>query len=115
MVSSLQFGVYLYETDQDANEVGIAGLSGYLPKGERMREARHADSRKEMGEMKVFLAHGMKDQMVPKFVFRETKRRVGQMVAEAVLESHEYQDLAHSTSGAELRDMCTFLEKILPG
>jgi predicted esterase len=40
---------------------GIVGLSGYLPKGKRIRSERESYK----GEMKVFLGHGTKDMLVP--------------------------------------------------
>jgi hypothetical protein len=48
-------------------------------------------------------------------VFRVAKARVSHTVGEDVLETHEYEGLGHVASGAEFGDMCTFLEKIIPG
>lgn len=41
---------------------GIVGLSGYLPKGKRIRSERESY---EKGDMKVFIGHGTKDMLVP--------------------------------------------------
>jgi fermentation-respiration switch protein FrsA (DUF1100 family) len=64
--------------------------------------------------MKIFLAHGTKDMLVPMRVFRDTKARVAHTAGEEVLETHEYQGMSHVLSGPELRDMCNFLERIVP-
>lgn len=91
---------------------GVVGLSGYLPRGKKIRERRVKFVKG--GEMKVFLAHGTRDMLVPMRVFRDAKARIESTVGEDVVESHEYEGLGHVTSGVEFRDMCTFLEKIVP-
>jgi len=63
-------------------------------------------------EMKVFLAHGTRDQMVPVRIYRDYVPRVEAMIGE--VEAHTYEGMAHVTSGLEFRDMCNFLEKIVP-
>ncbi|TVY94462.1 Acyl-protein thioesterase [Lachnellula willkommii] len=90
---------------------GIVGLSGYLAKGKKIRRERENYVR---GQMKVFLGHGTKDMLVPMRVFRDTRARVGKTVGEEALEVHEYEGLGHATSGTEFRDMCDFLERIVP-
>jgi len=40
--------------------------------------------------------------------------RLAGIVGDELVERHEYDGLGHVASGAVLRDMCTFLEKILP-
>jgi lysophospholipase-2 len=47
-------------------------------------------------------------------VFRDTKARVAKTVGDAALEAREYEGMGHVTSGPEFRDMCEFLEKIVP-
>ncbi|KAL2065741.1 hypothetical protein VTL71DRAFT_3411 [Oculimacula yallundae] len=97
---------------------GVVGLSGYLPKGSRAWEGREelrVSREKEEGEkMKVFLGHGTKDMLVPMRIFREAKERLIYTVGEEGVESHEYQGLGHTASGAMFRDMCAFLEKVVP-
>jgi predicted esterase len=98
----------------------VVGLSGYLPRGRQIRRQREGyvkDGTKEgegSGKMKVFLAHGTKDMLVPMRVFRDAKSRVAHTVGEEQIEAHEYQGMGHVTSGPEFRDMCAFLEKIIP-
>jgi lysophospholipase-2 len=97
---------------------GVVGLSGYLPRGKKIREGmgRFAKGARDgLGnEMKVFLAHGTRDMLIPMRVFRDTKARVEKIVGEGVVESHEYEGMGHVTSGLEFRDMCEFLEKLVP-
>ncbi|KUJ13868.1 alpha/beta-hydrolase [Mollisia scopiformis] len=93
----------------------VVGLSGYLPRGRKIMERRRKFVKQEDGKgMKVFLAHGTKDMLVPMRVFRDTKARLARTVGEEALESWEYEGMGHVTSGAEFRDMCTFLERIVP-
>ena len=59
----------------------VVGLSGYLIGGKRVREGRRGYSRSHgkegnRGEMKVFLAHGTKDMLVPMRVFREGREKM---------------------------------------
>lgn len=94
---------------------GVVALSGYLPRGKKILEARKGFVKQDAGEgMKVLLAHGTKDLLVPMRVFRDTKKRVERTVGEEMVESKEYEGMGHVTSGAEFRDICTFLEKLVP-
>jgi hypothetical protein len=47
-------------------------------------------------------------------VFRDAKARIAHTVGEDAVETHEYEGLGHVTSGAEIRDMCNFLEMLIP-
>ena len=94
---------------------GVVGLSGYLPRGAKIKAGRKSFRESEgRGKMKIFLAHGTRDMLVPMRVFRDTKTRVEYTVGEGVLESHEYPNMGHVTCGPEFKDMCEFLERILP-
>ena len=97
----------------------LVGLSGYLPRGRQIKRERegyvHIGGDGEgNAKMKVFLAHGTKDMLVPMRVFRDTKARVSQTVGMEQIEAHEYQGMGHVTSGPEFRDMCAFLEEVIP-
>lgn len=46
--------------------------------------------------------------------FRETKTLVAKIAGQDALESHEYEGMAHVVSGPVLRNMCEFLEKVVP-
>lgn len=92
---------------------GVVGLSGYLPRGKKIKAGREKFSREE-SKTKIFLAHGTKDMLVPMRVFRDTKARVQRTVGESVLEAREYQGMGHVTCGPEFMDMCAFLENVVP-
>lgn len=94
---------------------GMVGLSGYLPPGKRIRRELEGFLADESKLMKVFLAHGTKDMLVPVRMFRRSKEKVGKIVGEKMLEAHEYEGMGHVTSGVEFKDMCEFLEKLIPG
>jgi len=94
---------------------GVVGLSGYLPRGPKIKAGRERFRESAEGKgTRIFLAHGTRDMLVPMRVFRDTKARLEYTVGEGVLESHEYQGMGHVTCGPEFKDMCEFLEKILP-
>jgi predicted esterase len=94
---------------------GVVGLSGYLPSGKKIREGRGRFVKGTDGKgMQVFLGHGTKDMLVPMRVFRDTKAKVENTVGEGQVESHEYEGLGHVTSGGEFKDMCVFLERLVP-
>lgn len=94
---------------------GVVGLSGYLPKGKRTWEGREELRKEREGkEMRVFLGHGTKDMLVPMRIFRDARERVKGTVGEERVDSHEYQGLGHTASGAMFRDMCGFLEGVVP-
>lgn len=94
---------------------GVVGLSGGLGAGKKIRETmsgfRHEN---EAQKMRVFLAHGTKDMLVPIRIYRKTLERVQNIVGNEFVEGHEYEGMGHITSGREFLDMCQFLEKIVP-
>ncbi|KAG4437086.1 hypothetical protein IFR05_007420 [Cadophora sp. M221] len=98
----------------------VVGLGGFLPGGKRALEGREelrkgrAEDGGERKDMKVFMAHGTKDMLVPVRVFRDSREKVMHTVGEGNVESHEYKGLGHTASGAMFRDMCGFLEKVVP-
>ena len=92
--------------------VGVAGLSGYLPLSGKVGSWSDA---KEEGQSitKWFLAHGSRDQLVPKRMFTSYKEKLGVWEGDKV-EAKMYEGMAHTTNGAEVRDLCTWLEKVVP-
>ncbi|ORY12710.1 acyl-protein thioesterase 1 [Clohesyomyces aquaticus] len=96
---------------------GLVGLSGYLPLADIIpalrQEAgftRHVDDNVE-----VFLARGTRDMLVPKRYFRicyETLFGLG--VKENKVTVKEYEGMGHVMAGPELRDLCEWLERVVP-
>lgn len=96
---------------------GVVGLSGGLPHGKKiMREREGFVSVAGEGhdKMQVFLGHGTKDMLVPMRVFRDTKESVEKQVGADAVVAKVYEGMGHQTCGPELRDVCEFLERILP-
>jgi lysophospholipase I len=96
---------------------GLVGLSGYLPLIERI-----PDMREQMGlvrevsdDVPVFLARGTADRLVPRRYHRmgiEGLARLGAKEEKMTLK--EYEGMGHSMSGVELRDLCAWLESVVP-
>ncbi len=95
---------------------GLVGLAGYLPLAEKIKELRaEAELPQEVGHVPVFLMRGSKDMLVPRRYYSMCIARLKELgVSEDLLELHEYEGLGHSASGAVFRDMCAWLEKIVP-
>ncbi|KAK5172932.1 uncharacterized protein LTR77_003054 [Saxophila tyrrhenica] len=97
---------------------GIAGVMGYLPLagGFRINDLRaHAGLPPVVGEVPMFLARGQKDQMIPKRVWNQTLKKLEELgVNKDAKEVHEYEGLGHAFSGPLLRDMCMWLERVIP-
>lgn len=94
---------------------GVVGLSGYLPLSRRV--GKMMEDRKEEGQdtsqTKWFLGHGSRDQLVPKRMFMRYKDQIEGWEAERV-EAKLYEGMGHSTVGAEVRDLCGWLERAVP-
>ena len=97
---------------------GIVGLMGYLPlaDGTRLQDLRaRADLPPVVGEVPVFLARGQKDQLVPKRYWNQCLKKLQELgLNDGAIEAHEYEGLAHGLSGPVLRDLCGFLERVIP-
>ncbi|KAF2099996.1 acyl-protein thioesterase 1 [Rhizodiscina lignyota] len=96
---------------------GLAGLSGFIPLAGKIKQLREENNLPGKVEKQVpmFIARGTKDMLIPKRYWRicmETLKDIG--IDDTTIESHEYEGMAHSASGAELRDLCTWLEKTVP-
>lgn len=96
---------------------GIVGLMGYLPlaDGHRIQSLRaKAGLPPVVGEVPVFLARGKKDVLVPSRYFDQAINKLKELgLNESALETHEY-DVGHTLNGPVLKDMCTWLEQVLP-
>lgn len=92
---------------------GVVGLSGYLPLEGKV--GRLMAERKEgvTSATKWFLAHGSRDQLVPRRMFTSYKESLEKWKVGNV-EARVYEGMPHSTIGEEIRDLCTWLERVLP-
>lgn len=96
---------------------GLVGLSGYLPLPDRIPALREEAGLPKAikDEVEVFLARGTGDRLVPKRYHRLCFERLYELgVNGERVTVREYEGLGHSLSGAELRDMCTWLEQVVP-
>lgn len=95
---------------------GVAGLMGYLPLQDRIQALRtEKDLPHVAGEVHIFVARGEKDMMIPRSKWNSSVTKLkGLGISESALEVHEYQELGHSVSPQLLRDLCTWLEKVVP-
>ena len=92
---------------------GVVGLSGYLPLLGKVSKIVEEKGQIGGNATKWFLAHGSKDQLVPKRVFTSYKENLEGWEGDSV-EAKIYEGMGHSTTGAEVRDLCSWLEKVLP-
>ena len=97
---------------------GIVGLMGYLPlaDGSRLQNMRAENGLPpEHGEVSFFLARGQKDMLIPKRVWNQTLKKLDDLgVNQSAMELHEYEGLGHTLSGPVLRDLCKWLERVIP-
>lgn len=97
---------------------GIAGLMGYLPlaKGSKLQDMRARNGFNQThGEVSIFLARGQKDILIPKRIWNETLKKLEDLgVGAGSLESHEYEGLGHTLNGPVLRDLCSWMERVIP-
>ena len=136
---SLMLGLGVKRKDKPERRVGgIVALSGYLPWSKSVREdvaaAKNEALKKDISKHELsntesstdepsnptpsnprfFLAHGTRDQLVPMRIFRQTRERVEGLVGEERCRVKVYEGMPHSTAGAEIRDLCAWLEEVLP-
>ena len=63
----------------------------------------------------IFLARGTGDRLVPKRLHRMCYEALyGFGIEKDRVTSKEYEGMGHVMAGAELRDLCAFLEKVVP-
>ncbi|EDU45819.1 hypothetical protein PtrM4_069270 [Pyrenophora tritici-repentis] len=96
---------------------GLVGLSGYLPLAEQITQLREEAGlpKEARDDVEIFLARGTGDRMVPKRYHRlccEALYELG--IKEEQVTVHEYEGMGHVMNGAELRDLCSWLEKVIP-
>ncbi|KAI4955371.1 hypothetical protein J4E91_001231 [Alternaria rosae] len=96
---------------------GLVGLSGYLPLADQIPKLREqAGLPKEVSSNgEIFLARGTGDRLVPKRLHRMCYEALyGFGIEKDRVTSKEYEGMGHVMAGAELRDLCAFLEKVVP-
>ena len=97
---------------------GIVGLMGYLPlaDGYRLQDLRaHNGLPPTHGEVPLFLARGQSDMLIPKRIWNRTLKKLDDLgVNKSAMEVHEYEGLGHTLNGPVLRDLCGWLERVIP-
>lgn len=101
---------------------GVVGLSGSMPPGdliEKAQELAKASGGTEEDTMRIFIAHGTRDQVIPIKAFITSVEGIensswGMSGGKERLKPHIYEGLGHESSGRELMDIYKFLEKVVP-
>lgn len=96
---------------------GLVGLSGYLPLPDQISRLREKAglSKRVDDNVEIFLARGNGDRLVPKRYHRLCYEKLYELgVKKENVTIREYEGLGHVMGGAELRDLCTWLEEIVP-
>ncbi|KAJ9640242.1 uncharacterized protein PV06_10760 [Exophiala oligosperma] len=96
---------------------GLVCLSGYLPLKDRiqaLQQERPAASPEGTDKRRWFYVHGTRDMLVPKRLYLQGKEELSRLVGQDRIEEHLYEGMGHSTNAAELRDLLTFLERVIP-
>ena len=91
---------------------GVVGMSGYLPLIGRVKKARSEREEGRQKPMRWFLAHGSRDQLVPRRLFTKYAGILREWEGERV-EAKMYEGMGHTITGPELRDLCTWLEDLM--
>lgn len=96
---------------------GLVGLSGRVPLPGRIPMLREESGLPiEVDDVEVFLARGTGDQLVPKRYHRMCYEALyGLGFSEERVTLKEYEGMGHVMGGAELRDLCAWLERVVPG
>lgn len=94
---------------------GVAGLMGYLPLCDKIQQMRaHNGLPPSHGEVPLFLARGTKDILIPRRIWSQKLKALESLgVNEGAMTVHEYE-VGHTLNGPVLRDLCTWLEKVVP-
>jgi len=89
------------------------GLSGHMPLNEKVGKAIKERKEGDTATTKWLIAHGWRDQLVPRRIFTGYRAKLRDWEDECV-EAYLYEGMAHSTTGPEIRDLCAWLEGVLP-
>lgn len=95
---------------------GLAGLMGYLPLPDKIQTMRaELGLPAEVGAVPVFFARGTRDMLVPRRYYSAALEKLKEFgLKDDHVEAREYEGMGHSAGGAVLRDLCTWLEKVIP-
>lgn len=99
---------------------GIVGLLGFLPLSDgkqRIQELReeHGLPRLIEDDVPVFLGRGTSDALIANRIWNYSLKGLTELgLKESQSEVHTYQGLTHTINGAVLRDVCVWLEKVVP-
>jgi lysophospholipase-2 len=97
---------------------GIVGLLGWLllwDGTKRIMEIRKENGLEEVPSTPMFLARGTSDEFVGKRQWMYTLEGLKEMnIPNDSMDAREYRKLTHTLNGPVLRDMCEWLEKVLP-
>ena len=92
---------------------GVVGMSGNLPLQGKLGTIMKQRKEGERNVTRFFLAHGSKDQFVPRRYFTTYVDKMKGWDGDNV-DARLYEGMGHSTTGEEVRDLCAWLEKIVP-
>jgi predicted esterase len=95
---------------------GVIGLMGYLPLAHRLLDLRAKGGLPVgHGDVPMFLVRGQRDQLIPKRIWNLTLKNLEMVgVSKDSLQVKEYEGVGHGLTGPVLRDMCSFLEQVVP-
>lgn len=92
----------------DKKLAGCVGLSTFLPLHQKFPEICNEINK----DTKIFLGHGKADPVVDYKIGEMTKTVTSQYYRN--VKFHSYNDLGHSSSGKEMKDVLDFLKTVLP-
>lgn len=93
----------------DDKFAGVVGLSGYLPVKELLLERQTETNR----STPLFMGHGTADNVIKFSTAQLSRDYLRNELGRNVL-WHEYQDMVHTASPEEVKDILAFLEEVLP-
>lgn len=117
---AMSFLTHFVSAKYSGKLAGVVGLLGFLPLSDgrqRIPELREQNglSRTADDGVKLFVARGTIDPLIPKRVWNYTLQGLTDLgVPDSALDVHVYEGLAHTINGPLLRDLCAWLEGIVP-
>lgn len=100
---------------------GLACICGYMPMSDQMDRLREESGlgKSVQGdgqrEVPIFIARGGKDMLIPKRYWNISEEKFKELGYDPVLiEAREYPNQGHAIAGDVLRDLCGWLERVIP-